>query len=175
LPENLRFKLDHVVLFLSLRLGYLVIPAELVERFQAVRHAMDIAPASFYQEVLADFIHEGHFSRHIRRMRLLHQERRNALMNGMRSVLGPRVEVIGEQADMHLCLILEGICDREIADRAARANLWLMPLSSSYMGKVSKQGFILGFGSTRTEKCRAQSEKLQAALEFNGKTRGRVR
>lgn len=153
------------VLFPSLRLGYLIIPAELVKRFRAVRLAMDIGPASFYQEVLADFIHEGHFSRHIRRMRLLYRERRNALINGIRSVLGPRVEVTGEQAGMHLCVILEGICDREIAARAARANLWLMPLSSSYVDKVSQQGFILGFGSTRTEEMPSAVRKLQAVLE----------
>jgi len=158
------------VLFPSLRLGFLVIPAELVERFQAVRVAMDIAPASFSQEVLANFIHEGHFSRHIRRMRLLYRDRRNALMNGICSALGSRVEVTGEQAGMHLCVILEGIRDREIADRAAHANLWLTPLSSSYVGKVSPQGLILGFGSTRTEEMPSAIAKLQAVLEANGKS-----
>ena len=57
------------VLFPSLRLGYLVLPADLVDRFLRVRRAMDLGPPTFHQEVLADFIGEGHFARHIRRMR----------------------------------------------------------------------------------------------------------
>lgn len=153
------------VLFPSLRLGYLVIPSELVERFQAVRFAMDIGPATFFQAVLADFIREGHFSRHIRRMRLLYRERRNALLGSLRSLLRPEFEVTGEQAGMHLCVILNGMCDREIAQHAGRANLWLVPLSSCYAGKASQQGFILGFASTRAEEMPSAVEKLRAVVE----------
>ena len=49
------------VLFPSLRLGYMVIPSDLVEHFISVRFAMDITPPGFFQNVLADFIREGHF------------------------------------------------------------------------------------------------------------------
>jgi GntR family transcriptional regulator/MocR family aminotransferase len=157
------------VLFPSLRLGYLVIPTELGERFQAVRAAMDIGPAIFFQEVLADFICEGHFSRHIRRMRLLYRERRNALLQGLRAAFGPRLEITGEQAGMHLCIMPTGIRDHEITQRAARGNLWLTPLSSSYSGTVSRQGFILGFGSTKTEEMPNAVGKLRTALGIAGK------
>ncbi len=61
------------VLFPSLRLGYVVIPLDLVEQFRAVRRVMDLGPPTFFQEVLADFIAEGHFARHIRRMRVLYR------------------------------------------------------------------------------------------------------
>ena len=153
------------VLFPSLRLGYLVIPSELIKRFHGVRLAMDIGPAAFSQAVLADFIREDHFSRHIRRMRLSYRERRNALLANLRSSLGSRVEVTGEQAGMHLCVFLNGIGDREIAQRAALAKLWLIPLSSSYVsGKGSRQGFILGFGSTSPEQMPGAVEKLRVAL-----------
>lgn len=158
------------VIFPSLRLGYLVVPSELVQRFQAVRLAMDIGPPTFCQAVLADFIREGHFSRHIRRMRLLYRERRNALLESLHTAFGP-VEVTGEQAGMHLCVILKGICDGEVARRAARANLWLVPLSSSYAGKASQQGFILGFGSTKAEEMSSAVRKLRAALGFSTKAR----
>jgi GntR family transcriptional regulator/MocR family aminotransferase len=57
------------VLFPSLRIGYLVIPADLVDRFRDMRRVMDLAPTGSLQEVLAEFIDEGHFERHIRRMR----------------------------------------------------------------------------------------------------------
>ena len=67
------------VLFPSLRLGYVVIPADLVDAFLAVRRAMDLGSPSFYQKVLVDFIGEGHFGRHIRRMRVLYHARRGVL------------------------------------------------------------------------------------------------
>src|SRR5882724_595462 len=73
------------VLFPSLRLGYIVIPPDLVERFLVVRLTTDISPPTFLQTVLADFIREGHFSRHIRRMRLLYRDRRSALLDSLKN------------------------------------------------------------------------------------------
>jgi GntR family transcriptional regulator/MocR family aminotransferase len=152
------------VLFPSLRLGYLVLPLDLVEHFLAVRLAMDIGPPSFYQPVLADFIREGHFSRHIRRMRLIYGERRSTLIENIRKELSVDADVTGGQAGMHLSVCLNGICDRDVAERAARHQLWLVPLSSSYADKASRQGFILGFGSTAVEDIPSAVRKLRAAL-----------
>jgi GntR family transcriptional regulator/MocR family aminotransferase len=138
------------VLFPSLRIGYVVVPLDLVDRFLSIRRAMDIGPPTFYQEVLANFIGEGHFGRHIRRMRVLYRERRSALVAGIGKELGGMVEVLGAEAGMHLTVILSkgSHGDLEIAERAARQNLWLWPLSSSYLGEAPRPGFILGFGST---------------------------
>ncbi len=137
------------VLFPSLRLGYVVVPSDLAERFLAIRRVTDLGPPTFYQEVLADFIGEGHFARHIRRMRVLYRERRSALVDCIRKELGSMVEVLGGEAGMHLTVTLpSGIRDLEIARRAASQNLWLWPLSPSYLGETARPGFILGFGST---------------------------
>src|ERR1700676_1951607 len=68
------------VLFPSLRVGYIVIPSDLVDRFLAIRRVMDLGAPGFFQLVLADFIGEGHFARHIRRMRTLYAERRRVLI-----------------------------------------------------------------------------------------------
>ncbi len=152
------------VLFPSLRLGYLVIPADLVERFLAVRLAMDIAPPTLYQAVLADFIAEGHFSRHIRRMRVLYRDRRNALVEHLETELRRPVQIRGEQAGMHLCILLNGLSDREIVRRAAQANLWLAPLSSCYAASSVRQGFILGFGSIAVSEMGSAVRKLRALL-----------
>jgi GntR family transcriptional regulator/MocR family aminotransferase len=153
------------VLFPALRLGYVVIPSDLVDRFFAVRVAMDLAPEGFFQRVLADFIQEGHFSRHIRRMRLLYNERRNVLLDCIRRELGEAIEVTGAQAGMHLSVVIRGISDSQIALRAAKHNLWLVPLSSSYLGKVREQGFILGFGSSAAKDIPSAVRKLRALLE----------
>ena len=86
------------VLFPSLRIGYVVMPLELVDRFLAIREAMDIAPPTFLQDVLVDFIEEGHFARHVRRMRALYGERRKALADSIRDELGALVKVVGDEA-----------------------------------------------------------------------------
>jgi GntR family transcriptional regulator / MocR family aminotransferase len=153
------------VLFPSLRLGYVVIPADLVERFLAVRFAMDISPATFHQAVLADFIREGDFSRHIRRMRLVYAERRSALIENIRNELGSLAEIAGAQAGMHLCVMLKGISDCEMAARAARQNLCLVPLSPFFAGNAPQQGFILGFGSTSVEEIPHAVRKLRVMLD----------
>ena len=153
------------VLFPSLRLGYVVIPSDLVDRFLAIRRAMDLAPPSFYQEVLADFIGEGHFARHIRRMRVLYRERRSALVDSISKELGAMVEVLGAEAGMHLAVTLpSGSRDLEIAQRAARQNLWIWPLSPSYLGEVARPGFILGFGSTGVAEIPGAVRKLRNLL-----------
>jgi len=140
------------VLFPSLRLGYIVIPEDLIEHFVAIRSAMDIFPAYLYQEALSDFMREGHFARHIRKMRLLYSQRRTALVHSIREQFGPELEIHGTQAGMHLAVTLpSGYSDREIAVRAAGKGLWLWPLSPSYLSKPAREGFILGFGNTPVE------------------------
>jgi GntR family transcriptional regulator/MocR family aminotransferase len=137
------------VLFPSLRMGYLVIPHDLVEDFLTIRRMMDLGPPTFFQHVLADFIAEGHFARHIRRMRVLYHERRSVLVASLHKEMGSMVEVLGSEAGMHLAVTLHtGGSDVKIGERAARQNLRLWPLSLSYLGKIRRQGFILGFGGT---------------------------
>ena len=153
------------VLFPSLRLGYLVIPPDLIERFIAVRLTMDISPPSFLQLVLADFIQEGHFSRHIRRMRLLYRERRSALLESLRNELDLDITVVGEQAGLHVSVTLpQGFDDHVISERAGRDKLWLVPLSSSYIKRPSPQGFILGFSNTAAEEILVAVRKLNSIL-----------
>jgi len=140
------------VLFPSLRLGYLVLPPDLVSRFVAMRHIMDIFPPYLNQEVLTDFINEGHFARHIRRMRQVYAEKRTVLAASLRAEFGSLLEVHGAEAGMHLAVTLpEGLRDSAIAVRAAQERLWLWPLSPSYFSVKPRQGFILGFGSTPLE------------------------
>jgi GntR family transcriptional regulator / MocR family aminotransferase len=153
------------VLFPALRLGYLVIPPDLVSRFIAVRDAMDIFPPTFAQAVLADFIREGHFGRHLRRMRALYRERRGVLLDALRRELGDVLSVVGDDAGMHLVAVLStGRDDHAVSVRAARKGLWVMPLSSCYFGKASRRGFVLGFGGTGVPEIPRGVQRLRAAL-----------
>jgi GntR family transcriptional regulator/MocR family aminotransferase len=154
-------------LFPSLRLGYLVIPSDLVGRFLAVRQAMDVFPPHLYQEVLRDFIGEGHFARHIRRTRLLYAERRDVLVEAIRTEFGTSLEILGAEAGMHLVATLpKGLRDRPISASAARQALWLWPLSPCYLEKPAREGFILGFGSTTPKQIRTAVRRLRDLIDF---------
>jgi len=151
------------VMFASLRIGYMVIPPDLVDRFVAMRFAMDIFPPYLYQEVLTDFIRMGHFGRHIRRMRQLYSERRAVLVRCLREEFGEQIEIHGAAAGMHLTVTFpRGIQDREIATRATLERLWIWPVSTSYMGEDARQGFILGYGSTAAEQIPRAVGRLRA-------------
>jgi GntR family transcriptional regulator / MocR family aminotransferase len=139
------------VLFPSLRVGYIVIPSDLVGPFTAVRQSMDLCPSMSNQAVLADFIRHGHFARHLRRMRRIYAERREVLAREITRELGSSCTIVGGEAGMQLTLLIDAnIQDRDIAGKAAERKFWLWPLSMTYEGSTSRQGFILGYGNTRT-------------------------
>jgi GntR family transcriptional regulator / MocR family aminotransferase len=158
------------VLFPSLRLGYIVIPPDLVERFVSVRHCMDIFPPYLYQEVLTDFIRDGHFTRHIRKMRQHYGEKRTVLVESLQREFGSALTIEGAEAGMHLAVRLpEGFRDTEIALRSAQQRLWLWPLSPSYANSNPEQGFVLGFGSTLKSQIPAAVRHMRSVIEEAGK------
>jgi len=148
-----------------LRMGYLVVPADLVDRFRSVRMAMDIFPPYLIQEVLTDFMSLGHFARHIRRMRALYKSRRSALVESLLAEFGDSLEIHGAEAGMHLSATLpDSYDDREIATRAAAENLWLWPLSPCWSGRHPRQGLILGFGNSDEETMQPAVQHLSRIL-----------
>jgi GntR family transcriptional regulator/MocR family aminotransferase len=137
------------VLFPALRLGYMVIPKDLVRAFYAAREATDIFPPTLYQAALTDFIKQGHFARHIRRMRMLYMERRIALGETIRSELGKLLEVVDAEAGMHLVALLPpGVNDKTVSRKAAEAGISAIPLSSCYLKRSPRGGLVLGYGGT---------------------------
>jgi GntR family transcriptional regulator/MocR family aminotransferase len=150
------------VMFPALRLGYIVIPPDLVENFAAMRQSMDLCPSHIPQAVMHEFIREGHFARHIRRMRPIYAERLEVLVTELARAFGERAEIIGDEAGLHLALLLPKLRnDRQLAARAAKESLWLSPLSASYVGKSPRQGFVLGFGNTRANRIPAAVRQLK--------------
>jgi GntR family transcriptional regulator/MocR family aminotransferase len=153
------------VLFPALRVGYLVIPADLVARFRRIRAASDNSPAPLYQAVLHDFFDGGHFARHVRRMRAVYAERRQALVDAARRELGDGVRITGDRAGIHLVMLLPaGARDRDIAVRAAARGLSVIPLSTCYAGARPRPGLILGYGTTRSAEIGDAVRRLKAIL-----------
>ena len=163
-------------LFPALRVGYAVVPPSLVDSFISIRHASDLGPPHLYQAALADFLNEGHFARHVRKTRQLYAERRSALVGALREEFGPKLEILGAEAGMHLVITLpRGASDGKIATRALNEKLWLWPLSTAYAGATCRQGFILGFGSTRVEDMHKSVRHLRRVVESESGYRRRER
>jgi GntR family transcriptional regulator/MocR family aminotransferase len=154
------------VLFPSLRLGYLVIPPDLMNLFAATislttRHAPQVE-----QAVLCDFITEGHFGRHLRRMREVYAERLSVLLDEARRRLGGLLEISGIEAGLQTVgWLCEGI-DGESATRAAAArDVEVFPLSRYTRGRIAREGLQLGFAAVDAREIRRGVQDLAIALE----------
>lgn len=135
------------VLFPSIRIGYLVVPASLVSAFVRARESIDIFSPTLYQAVLTDFIEQGHFARHLRRMRGVYLSRRNALVDGIRESLGGILTVHNADAGLHLTAFLpRKMNDRAVVRHAAERGISATALSTCYAGTGARSGLILGFG-----------------------------
>ena len=153
------------VLFPSLRIGYIVIPRDLVALFEAMRYATDIFPPYLYQEVLADFMELGHLGRYIRKMRRIYGERRRALLESIQAEFGDFLTVHGASAGMQVAVTLPaGFNDIEVSVRAATESLRLWPLSRYYTGKNPRQGFVLGFGGIPAEHIRSAVKRMRSLI-----------
>jgi len=152
-------------LFQSLRIGYIVLPQDLVAPFAAVRRSMDMFSPVFLQEVLADFLLEGHFDRHLRKTRSICRERRQALVDALEDELGGKLRVVGDQAGMFLTVVLpKGYRDRDVVHRAADHGVRTFPLSSCYLGRPRLQGLVLGYGRHTPAEVRQAVRKLRRVL-----------
>jgi GntR family transcriptional regulator/MocR family aminotransferase len=154
------------VLFPALRLGYVVVPKDLIPAFAAARDAADIFSATLYQAVLADFIREGHFARHIRRMRMLYMNRRTALVKAIDLHMADRLEVVGAEAGMHLVALLPpGADDIAISRKAALNGISAAPLSTCYLQPPARGGLILGYGGANVHQIHHGIRKLRITIE----------
>src|SRR5579863_6990105 len=153
------------VMFPALRLGYVVVPKDLVNAFANARDATDQFSSTLYQAVMTDFIREGHLARHIRRMRMLYVDRRAALVDEIRKQADGRLEVIGAEAGMHLVALLpEGVSDVAVAKKAAKIGISAMPLSYCYMKPAARGGLILGYGGVDARQIRDGMSKLRTCI-----------
>jgi GntR family transcriptional regulator/MocR family aminotransferase len=154
------------VLFPALRLGYVVVPKDLVPAFSAARDAADVFSSTLYQAVLTDFIREGHFARHIRRMRMLYMDRRKALINALHIQMGDMTEVIGAEAGMHLVALLpHGTNDVAVSRKAAEKGISAIPLSSCYLTPPARGGLILGYGGANARQIHDGIRKLRMSVQ----------
>ena len=117
------------------------------------------------QVILAEFIREGHFARHLRRMRMLYQERQRIVLEAASAHLNGLLDVQSSDAGMHLVGWLpEGMNDQLASVQAARDNIIAHPISDYIMQHPIRPGLLLGYTSFHETQIRAGIEKLANAL-----------
>jgi GntR family transcriptional regulator/MocR family aminotransferase len=153
------------VLFPALRLGYLVVPPDLVDAFASARELTDRHPPTVEQAVLAGFIDEGHFVRHLRRMRALYARRQAALVEEAAHELPGLLDVGPAAAGLHLVGWLpEGEDDREASRRAANRGVEAPPVSLYGAELRVRGGLMLGYAAVAEREMRGGVRRLAEAL-----------
>jgi GntR family transcriptional regulator/MocR family aminotransferase len=152
-------------LFPSLRIGFLVLPQELVGPFRRARAAIDGFPAILEQAVLADFIEEGHFGRHVRRMRTIYEERRNVMVESVRRHLSGRMEIGTCDSGMHAVgWLADDRSEEAVCAAAASVGVHMRPLNTCCVRPYGRRGVLLGFATTTTNDIREAVRKLASVL-----------
>jgi GntR family transcriptional regulator / MocR family aminotransferase len=152
-------------LFPSLRLAYLVVPSDLVSHFAAAISMTRRHPPLLDQAVLCDFISEGHFGRHLRRMRQIYAERLAVLMESARERLAGLLEISDVEAGLQTAAWLASGIDGETAASAAAARgVDVTPLSRYSRGELAREGLQLGFAAVDPREIRRGVRELAIAL-----------
>lgn len=151
------------VLFPGIRLAYLVVPQAQVAAFERVGRALFSAGSpSMTQALVAEFIAEGHFTRHIQRMRRLYNERRALTLAALERSLPTGMQVERSPGGMHLVLRLpEGVNDTALVEQALANGMSVQALSRWGVASPGQSGLLLSFTNCATA---AQGEQLGALI-----------
>jgi GntR family transcriptional regulator/MocR family aminotransferase len=154
------------LLFPSLRLGYLVLPHSLMDRFLALRYQADGYPPTHLEAVLCDFIVEGHFGRHLRRMRELYGARLAALRDNVTHYLKGAVELPDIQAGLNSpAYLVNGMKSNAAAVRAAACGVEVRSIDRFVLRRRDIQGVLVGFAAFTDAEIRKAVIALARALE----------
>jgi GntR family transcriptional regulator/MocR family aminotransferase len=156
-------------MFPALRLGWLVVPTDLLPAFLAARRLADMGPSIVTQAAMADFMSEGLFTAHLRRMRVLYGERRQALLAAAARHLSGLTEVTAGDAGTHaIAWLPDGWDDRIVAAAAHDQGLGLAALGQ-YRLHPGRPGLILGYGNMAIERIDPAIHHLARILEAMAK------
>ncbi len=152
-------------MFADVRSGYAIVPGNLVELFErAQRHSGQIVPAPL-QEALAEFIDDGIFAAHIRRMTRIYRERRDRLVQALGAAASHGLKIAPPAGGMQLLAQLDPrLSDVDIAERLAKAGVTARPLSRHFTGEITGQGLFLGFAAWTEREIDAGAEIIGSVM-----------
>jgi GntR family transcriptional regulator/MocR family aminotransferase len=170
----------------GLRLGFLVVPSDLVDRFRVLKLIADRQTPVLDQHVMARFISEGYLAAHLRRMRQLYSRRRTELLKVLLSEAAGVLRVndtpeVGLHIAVRTCVPVD---DLAVSQNLLARRIYAAPLSSFYAGAHRDRGFALGFAGTHESKIapavrllvkEVESVLSQGKRKTTGKSQDRLR
>jgi GntR family transcriptional regulator / MocR family aminotransferase len=152
------------LMFPGLRLGYLIAPLELVDAFLAAHLSVDMHAHLLDQAVTSDFMNTRHFEQHLRRMRVLYGERQRVLYQEAAG-MGSALRLEGSDGGLHLVgWISERLCDRRVAQEAAKAGIHVWPLSLHCFEARLPPALLLGYAGAKAADLREGIATLASIL-----------
>jgi GntR family transcriptional regulator/MocR family aminotransferase len=153
------------LLFPSLRLGFLVLPDQLLDPILALRNSTDRYLPVLEQKTLAEFMRTGEFGHHLRRMRELYAERWAVFSEAAHNFLSGWLNVQRAECGLQTAAWLSpGISDVHVSEAAAREHLEVHPISTLYAAGKCRQGFLLGFGAVAPKELGSGAQRLAKVL-----------
>jgi len=131
----------------SLRMSYMVLPKQLIELYQTQFLFYTQSVSRIDQEIIRRFLNEGHWEKHIHKMRVVYRKKRDALVSAIEKYFSNNVEVIGEDSGLHILLkVHNGMLEEELINSAAENSIKVYPVSVYYSeGNNPKNTVLLGF------------------------------
>ena len=156
------------VLFPALRLGYVVLPPSLLEPFLDAKGIVDRGAPTLTQAAVADFITEGHFERHLRRLRQAYGRRRRVLVRALEEHLPGVVDFSREPAGLHVMLYLSPDYDEEaVVRRAAARGVGVYPGAPYHLQQPAPPSILLGFSGLTEAEITEGVARFAAAIRDN--------
>ena len=157
-------------LFPGLRIGYAVVPRALLQAFTGARYLIDRQPATLQQTVVSEFMQQGHFAAHVRRMRQLYREQRDALAEILMQRAAGRLDVAVPDQGMHLVAYLcDASSDIAIEAAAQRAGIVVRAISRFYRAARPRRGLMLGFSGFPRQLIVPSAARLAALIIGHGR------
>jgi GntR family transcriptional regulator / MocR family aminotransferase len=150
----------------GLRIGYVVLPKELIEPFKKMKWYTDRHHASLEQLILTKFMKEGHFDRHIRKMKRIYKQRREALVESLKSQF-PECVILGQAAGMHLVVEIPRVSIHQpLIEWIQNYGVQVYSVNHySLVKNVHVNKMVLGYGSLPLEKIEEGVRRLKEAIE----------
>lgn len=135
----------------AMRVGYLVMPKETIARFSELGEILETGMSLLPQKILAQFLSEGHFYRHIKKMRTLYQQRRRMMLDALQTCFPDVFDFELTDGGMHIVAFLpRGTQDAALAEIWQRHQLRVLPLSGWYMQTQKRYGLVIGYTNIRS-------------------------
>jgi GntR family transcriptional regulator/MocR family aminotransferase len=159
-------------MFPSLRLGFCIVPSSLVDAVANARAIADRNSPIADQAALAAFIADGHYDRHLRRARLVYQERYDAMRFFFKRELDGAVTLAPATAGTHLIGWLQERgsfnsenAARRVSQAATLEDLVVFPLSRYALERLDRDGLVLGYGGLTPRRIAAGAKRLARAID----------